>query len=88
MTSLRLIHGSRGVPNTVVVRQTQLDDLLDELTAIHAESYECAAEALPLARQLLVMARAYGPRSVRTAQALIHILERQTRRYDPEKAAA
>lgn len=87
MMPLRLIQGSRGVATQVVVRQTVLDDLLDELTAIHAESYECAAEALPLARQLLVMARAYGPRSMRTATALVHILERQARRNDPGKAA-
>ena len=87
MTALRLIQGGRGIPHTVVVRQTTLDDLLDELTALHAESWQCATEALPLARQLLVMARGYGPRSIQTAQALVALLERQSRRHDPERAA-
>lgn len=86
----RVIAGSRGVPITVLVRQTQLDDLLDELTALQAEAIEVAELALPLARQLRLMANAVGPTSIAVANELIAVLERQLRRHaptSPRKAA-
>lgn len=84
---LRVIAGSRGVPIEVVIRQTELDDLLDEVTALEAEACEIAARALPLAQQLRLMAAAIGPRSVRVADELIALLERQERRHTPRRAA-
>lgn len=84
---LRVIGGSRGVPNTVIVRQTELDDLIDEVTALEAEASDLADRALPLARQLRLMATAVGPASVRTADQLIAMLERQVRRHSPSQAA-
>jgi hypothetical protein len=87
---LRTIQGSRGVPSTVVVRQTELDDLLDEVSALQAEAIALAEQALPLARQLRLMANAVGPSSIDVAEQLIALLERQHRRHapgSPRKAA-
>lgn len=84
---LRTIRGSRGVPNEVVIRQTELDDLLDEVSALEAEASAVAAKALPLAHQLRLMADAIGPRSVRIADELIALLERQERRHTPRRVA-
>lgn len=84
---LRVIAGSRGVPAQVTVRQTTLDDLLDELTALEAEAIELAELALPAARQLLLMASALGPASGRIAQGLVDLLERHERRHRPERVA-
>jgi hypothetical protein len=84
---LRLISGSRGVPHEVVVRQTELDDLLDEVTALQAEATDVAKAALQLARQLRLMANAVGPRSIHVADDLIALLERQERRHTPRRAA-
>jgi hypothetical protein len=84
---LRVIQGSRGVPTEVVVRQTTLDDLLDEVTALTAEAIDVAAEALPLAYQLRLMATALGPTSGLIAQDLVDLLERQQRRHTPRRVA-
>lgn len=84
---LRVIAGSRGIPTEVVIRQTELDDLLDEVTALEAEASEIAERALPLAHQLRLMADAIGPRSVRVADDLVALLERQARRHTPRRAA-
>jgi hypothetical protein len=86
----RVIPGSRGVPITVVVRQTLLDDLVDEVTALQQEAVELADLALPLARQLRLMANAVGPTSIAVADELIALLSRQIRRHaptEPRKAA-
>lgn len=88
MTSrLRVVQGRRGVPTTVVVRQTELDDLLDELMALTTEAIELADKALPLAHQLSLMAQALGPRSAAVAHELIDLLERVQHRHSPRKAA-
>ena len=87
MTRLRVLEGARGVPIEVVVRQTELDELVDEVTALEAEAADIAAAALPLAQQLRLMAGAVGPRSVRIADELIALLERQERRHTPRRAA-
>lgn len=88
MTSrLRVIQGSRGVPTAVVVRQTELDDLLDELTALEHEAAELADAALPMARQLRLMANAIGPTSFTLADKLVKLLERHERRHTPRRAA-
>lgn len=84
---LRVIPGRRGVPTEVTVRQTTLDDLLDEVTALEAEAQDLAERALPLARQLQLMATAMGPTSGMIAERLVHLLERHERRHSPEKAA-
>lgn len=83
----RVIAGSRGVPIRVVIRQTELDDLLDEVSALEAEATELADKALPLARQLRLMANALGPVSLLIADDLIAILERAQRRHSPRRAA-
>jgi transcriptional regulator with XRE-family HTH domain len=41
------VAGSRGVPITVVVRQTLLDDLVDEVTALQQEAIELAESRAP-----------------------------------------
>jgi hypothetical protein len=87
MTSLRVIQGSRGVPTTVVVRQSTLDDLSDEVTALEAEAIDVAEAALPLARQLELMARALGPTAGAIGRDLVALLERQMRRHSPQRAA-
>lgn len=84
---LRVVQGRRGVATTIVVRQTTLDDLLDEVTALGAEAIELAERALPLARQLRIMATALGPTSGLIAQDLIDLLERHERRHTPKRAA-
>jgi hypothetical protein len=87
VTPLRVIPGSRGVPVEVVVRQTTLDDLLDEVKALEQEALDVVETALPLARQLLLMATALGPTSGHIAQDLVDLLERQERRHTPKRAA-
>lgn len=87
MTRLRTIQGSRGVPTTVVVRQTEIDDLLDEVTALEAEAVDIAEAALPLARQLELMARALGPTAGAIGRDLVAVLERQLRRHSPQRVA-
>lgn len=81
MTRLRVIQGSRGVPTTIVVRQSTLDDLVDEVTALQAEAIDVVEAALPLARQLELMARALGPTSGAIGRDLVQLLERQVRRH-------
>lgn len=85
--ALRVIPGSRGVPAEVLVRQTTLDDLVDEITALDAEALELVEAALPLARQLRIMASALGPASKLIAQDLVDLLERHARRHNPGRAA-
>jgi hypothetical protein len=84
---LRVIQGSRGVPTTVLVRQSALDDLVDEVTALQAEASELALLALPLARQLALVAAALGPQAGSIGRDLVELLERQARRHDPSWAA-
>lgn len=84
---LRVIQGRRGVPTEVTVRQTTLDDLVDELTALEAEAQDLAARALPLARQMRMMANALGPTSCLIAQDLVDLLERHERRHTPRLVA-
>lgn len=83
MTALRVIQGRRGIPTEVLIRQTTLDDLVDEVTALEAEALDLAGRALPLARQLRVMATALGPVSGLIAQDLVDLLERHERRHNP-----
>lgn len=85
--TLRVLAGSRGIPHTVLVRQTTLDDLVNEVTALEAEAIDTAERALPLARQLQLMANALGPTSGAIARELVAILERQARRHEPGRAA-
>lgn len=87
MNRLRVIPGSRGVPVEVVVRQTELDDLLDEVTALDAEAIDLAERALPLAQQLRLMASVMGPRSVAVADELLGLLDRHQRRHTPRRVA-
>lgn len=84
---LRLISVRRGIAATVLVRQTTLDDLVDEVHALATEAFDLAERALPLARQLELMATALGPTSGAIARELVGLLERQLRRHDPRKAA-
>lgn len=86
-TRLRVIQGRRGVPTEVVVRQTTLDDLVDEVTALDAEAQELLDRALPLARQLRIMAYAIGPTSCVIAEDLIALLERHERQHSPRRVA-
>lgn len=85
--ALRVINGRRGIPTEVLVRQTTLDDLLDELTAFEAEAQDLAARALPLAYRLRLMARALSPTSALVAQDLVDLLERHERQHTPRRAA-
>lgn len=84
---LRVIQGSRGIPNAVLVRQTTLDDLISEVAALDAEALELVERALPLARQLGLMANALGPSAGATGRELIGLLERHHRQHSPERAA-
>lgn len=85
---LRMVPGSRGIPNRVVVRQTELDDLLTEITALEHEARELAELALPLAKQLAIVARAFGPQAGDVGEELVRLLERQIRRHDHTGRAA
>jgi len=87
MTRLRVIPGSRGLPTTVVIRQSTLDDLVDEVTALEAEAIDLTDRALPLARQLALIATVHGPTWSAIARELIGILERQQRRHGHGAAA-
>jgi hypothetical protein len=48
--SLTVLPGRRGVPTLVTVRQTAIDDLRDELTALSDEGLELASLVIHLAR--------------------------------------
>lgn len=85
---LRIIQGRRGVATEILVRQTTLDDLLDEVTALSAEALDLAARALPLAYQLQLMATALGPTSGRIAQNLVELLERHERQHRGDEGRA
>lgn len=87
MTALRVIPGRRGVATEVLVRQTTLDDLIDEVTALEAEATDLAERSLPLARQLRLIAQLAGPQSVAVADELVRLLERAQRQHEPQRAA-
>lgn len=87
MTALRVIQGRRGVATEVVVRQTTLDDLINEITALEAEAIGLAQRALPLARQLRLIANLAGPSSMAVADELVRLLERLERQHEPRRAA-
>jgi hypothetical protein len=78
--------GSRGVPNTVTVRQTTLDDLVDEVSALTAEAMEFVDQALPMARQMAIIAKAFGPHAEEVGRELVELIARQSRRH-PRRAA-
>jgi len=87
VTALRVIQGRRGVATEVLVRQTTLDDLLDEVTALSAEATDLVTRALPLAYRLRLMAKALGPTSALIAQDLVDLLERHERQHTPRRVA-
>jgi len=51
MPELQVIAGRRGVATTVTIRQTQLDDLRDELAALVAEGRELADRIVAVSRR-------------------------------------
>lgn len=61
IAALRSSGGRRGVPATVLVRRTQLDDLRDELRAERAESVEFA-ERVSLGAGRITAAASAGSR--------------------------
>lgn len=56
MTSLPTVeyrsHGRRGVPATVVIRETDLNDLRDELKAVVAETRDYAERVMQIGAEL------------------------------------
>jgi uncharacterized membrane protein len=81
--ALRVIHGSRGVPTLVTLRQTEVRDLRDEITALVAEGRELADGLLALARQ----AQSLRARGWSDANVLDEI-ERLALRHGARMAAA
>lgn len=85
---LRLIPGSRGVPDRIVISASEVDELRAEIVALRSEARALAELALPAARQLAIIARAFGPHAGGIGDELVRLLERQLRRHgEPPRAA-
>lgn len=83
MTTLTVIQGSRGVPTLVTLRQTEVDDMRDELAALLAEGRELAGELVTVSRAAQVrLARGQSPAD------LLDRLERLGTRHAARMAAA
>jgi hypothetical protein len=87
---VRRLHGRRGVPTLVTVRETTLADLCDELTARKAEAVALVRGLLPLVAFLTSAAREVGPSHYQAAIAIAARLRRylaQNEDPDPEAPA-
>jgi hypothetical protein len=79
------LHGRRGVPTLVTVRETTLADLYDELTARKAEAVVLVTGLLPLVAFVTNAAREVGPREYQAAIAIAARLRRyRAQNEDPE----
>ena len=82
---LRRLHGRRGVPTLVTVRETTLADLCDELTARKAEAVALVRGLLPLVAFLTSAAREISPAHYQAACAVAARLRRyRTQNEDPD----
>lgn len=73
---VRRVHGRRGVPTLVTVRETTLADLEDELTARKAEAIALVVGLLPLVAFVTWAAREVGPREYQASMAIAARLRR------------